>query len=158
MHTEREREMERERERRATKRRRRSRGGECKRQTVGGVCVQLHRPRTAAQLCIRTPLPSHHRRAAPFLPSFLLSLPAAQILAPPEHTVSASLSRPPAHSMLLFVLLPLLRIAFTPFPHREAESRAPRGPDLAQPPNRRRRRHRQEMLCAPRACERDPQN
>lgn len=120
--------------------------------TVGGVRVQLHRP-TTAQLCIRTPLhPAAVVAAAagtlapagepmllwqsialssPSLPSFSLASPDPS---PPPFVIS-----PGAHPFL-----------------SQAESRAPRGPDLAQPPNQRRRRH--GGCCARRACERDPQN
>lgn len=115
--------------------------------TVGGVCVQLHRP-TTAQLCIRTPLhPAAVIAAAGTLPPVGEPLLLCQSIALSSPSLPSLPLRPVHHPDISPGTHPFLS---------QAESRAPRGPDLAQPPNQRRRRHR--GCCARRACERDPQN
>lgn len=115
--------------------------------TVGGVRVQLHRP-TTAQLCIHTPLhPATVVAAAGTLPPAGEPLLLWQSIALSSLSLSSSL--PPS------VYHPVISPRVHPF-LSQAESRAPRGPDLAQPPNQRCRRH--GGCCARRACERDPQN
>lgn len=140
-----------ERGRNARRARKRRRGSECKRRLLEGfACSCIDRRRlscASAPPCI--PPPSLPPPPVPWPPpanSCSSGSPSLSLLHPSPPFPSPPLTHPPP-----FVISP----GAHPF-LSQAESRAPRGPDLAQPPNQRRRRH--GGCCARRACERDPQN
>lgn len=123
----------------------RRRGSECKRRPLEGfACSCIDRRRLS---CASAP---------PCIPPPSLPPP----IPPPTNPCSSG----SASLSLLYPFLPLYpppihHPVISPRVHpflSQAESRAPRSPDLAQPPNQRCRRH--GGCCARRACERDPQN